>query len=311
MKRMRWICSLMGVCVVALLGIACKTEDNMHVYEYSGQHDDTIYYDYTGETYQYESFKREAGTTAPKNRKIQFLGKEYELTYRNTVTKSFLPFAEDFYYAGDMEFSFIENTDTFSGVFCYGETSIDLGRTAEKLVDEKDYKAIADDLVKAYVDISDYTQKCSSLVTFFEEENGVADCWHESYDTFYEKKANEKVEYTFTYIRNYKGYETFEKVFVTLNEAGELRELQFNAAGLFDDKKEPVAGKKEIEKKATQKMKDICKEGYAIKDVNCDIVLCINSEGKFFYLTFVDSKLEHLQDKTEGEESSILILAED
>lgn len=312
MKGLKKIYYLIGACVVALFGVACKSEDTLHVYEYSGWNDDTIYFDYSGETYQYENLKREAETKAPKFREVRFLGEVYELTYQDTIAKEFLPYAEDFYKVGDIEFSFIENTDTFSGVWCYGGTSIDVGKAEKNLIAEKDYKKIADDLVKEYIDIGKFTQNCSSVVTLFEEKEGIADCSHESYDGFYEKKnINEEVKYTFTYVGNFKGYETFEKVFVTLNDAGELCELQLNAVGLFDNKKESVAKIKEIEKSVKQKTKDICKDGYAIKDVNCDTVLCVNSEGKYFYLTFAESILEHLQDKIESEETSVFILAED
>ncbi|MDD5900044.1 MAG: hypothetical protein PUC73_03985 [Lachnospiraceae bacterium] len=305
--------SLSFVLLMSICLMACGKGNDLRIYEYSGMNDDNLYFDYSGETYRYESMVRTNESVAEETREFRFMGEVYELTYAETDAKEFLPYAEDYYYAGDIEFAFVENTEEIAGICCYAGDAIDIRKNEEvKLEKEKDYKQIADSVVKEYINIGKYTSECSTRVTLFEEKDGVADCSYKNYDYFYAGNGDEsEIRYTFTYIREFKGYETCETVFVTLNEAGQLCNLQLNAVGMFDNKKEAVAKRTDIDKKVKQKLKEICREEYLVGDVKCDTILCVNQEGDFFYVSLVDSMVESTESGVETETKCVFLLADE
>ena len=292
---------------------ACGTENELKVYEYSGLNDDNTYFDYSGEVYRYENMIRTEEPAAEESREFHFMGEVYDLTYSETDAKEFMPYAEDYYYAGDIEFAFVENTEKISGICCYDGSAISVRKNGNgKLEGEKDYKKIADSVAKEYINIGKYISECSSRVTVFEEKDGVAECSYKNYDYFFAGDGTEsEIKYTFTYTREYKGYETCEMVIVTLNEAGQLCNLQLNAVGMFDNKKNSVVKREAIDKSVKQKMNEIFRGEYFVESVKCDTILCVNQEGKLFYLTLVDSIIEGTEPKEKTEAECVFILADE
>lgn len=307
-KKVSLLCLVMIICLMA-----CAEKNNLNIYEYSGMNDDNTYFDYSGETYRYECMVRTNESVAEETRKVRFMGKDYELTYSETDVKEFLPYAEDYYYAGDIEFAFVENTEEISGICCYDGNAIDIRKNrGKKLEKEKDYKEIADSIVKEYTNIGKYTSECSTRVTLFEEKDGVAECNYKNYDYFYVRNGEEaEIRYTFSYTREFKGYETCEMVFVTLNEEGQLCNLQLNAVGMFDNKKGTVAKRADVNKKVKQKMKEICREEYLVENVMSDTILCVNQEGDFFYVALVDAMVENAESKGKIPTECVFILADE
>ena len=133
-----------------------------------------------------------------------------------------------------------------------------------------------------------------------------------NYDYFYKKtKDTEEINYTFTYKREFKGYETCEMVYVTLDADGRLCNFQLNAVGLFDERKDEVVKRKNIDKKIKQKLETICRKEYAIKEMEYETILCVNQEGNYFYVAMVDSVVENVNEETENEIPCVFILADE
>ena len=109
--------------VLVLLSLAGCQKENWTVYEIAGADEDTVCFDYSGETYELSSiadYKREAAETSSKF----VLGKqEYALRYDETCNREFLSYHEDIYKTEDKNatFYFREDTGDLSGVFVKGK----------------------------------------------------------------------------------------------------------------------------------------------------------------------------------------------
>lgn len=113
--------------------------------------DATEYFDYSAEVYEYKLKKKDGEVSAPRTHTVQFMGKTYDMTYSKTSTKEFLPYADDYYESGDLEFSFVEHTDMLSGVICFGDAVIAVDGVEQQPETEADYRAVADRIAGEYL----------------------------------------------------------------------------------------------------------------------------------------------------------------
>lgn len=282
---------------------ACSKDSSLTVYEYSGLYDDSLVFSSSGDIYEDGDTGIYDNSNAPRNRVYSFFGTEYQLNYKETFAKEFFPYAEDYYYANnnsDIKFSFKENTDILTGVTFWDGVSIDPSIVLEN---EEDYISFANNLVDDYIVLDDYVCSVSTLVYNFVEEDGIADGSYNSYDYFYKSSSStEHPRYTISYTKYLDGFKTCEMAVVSLNPDGSLHSLQLNAIGLFDQVKLDGFSEKMIETAVSSKLEKICNDGYRIQSNTSQMTLCIDKEGKPFFVVVakpeITSKNTELQQET-------------
>lgn len=264
---------------------ACSKDSLLTVYEYPGLYDDSLVFSSSGDIYEDDNKGVYDNSNALRSRVYNLFGTEYKLNYNETFAKEFFPYAEDYYYADgntDIRFSFKENTDFLTGVTFWDGLYINQSTPLEN---EEDYISLANNLMKDYIDLNDYTCSISTSVYNFVKEGDTAVGGYDNYDYFYKSNfPTEYPRYIVSYTKYLDGFRTCEMAVAELNSDGTLYSLYFNAIGLFEQVKLNGFNEKMVENAVYNKLKAICRDGYNIQSNTNQMILSIDSKGKLFFL---------------------------
>lgn len=295
--------------VLVLLSLAGCQKENWTVYEIAGADEDTVCFDYSGETYELSSiadYKREAAETSSKF----VLGKqEYALRYDETCNREFLSYHEDIYKTEDKNatFYFREDTGDLSGVFVKGK-ALTISENKPKV--KEDYLQLAESLLKNYIPVEEYEVTYETDITIFEASGELGQRSYRTEEGFYiPENDNETASYTITYTRYIGDYPSTDIAVVILDEEGGLKRLNIGEINAFQNKDVPTLSMEEINTLVEKKLGEVCKEEFAIQSFEQSASICISAEGEVYFLVSASPIVISKETKEEIQESCMFILA--
>ncbi len=276
---------LIGLMVLPFIFAGYGNKAKLHVYEYP--YDDNSIMNYTGDSYDYPKANFYTDDSAEPNASFNFNGTQYKLTYYETGQKEFVPYEEEKYRNSDgVRLSFKKGTGELCGIQSDNGLRIS---DLENPETEEEFREIADSFVKDYIAIENYTCALTTEVAYFVQEGEKASRWYEEKDSFYANSSEmESVQYIFTYRRYLNDFITNDMATVVLNPDGTLGRLILANTGAFEDVGKQLVGQDTLESAISKKVTAICSEGYQVENIQNDVMVCIDENGKLFF--FVEAK---------------------
>lgn len=250
-----------GIVLAVILFFAqgCGNETDIRVYEYLEANMDTQCFDYSGETYNMDVGDSYIRAVDKQEKNISYFEKDYNLIYQESWNREFISYSEDIYSAEDenVEFYFRTDTGNLSGILAH-EKGIQV--TEEKPEGEKDFFALAENVMENYISTDEYELSCTTQVSVIEREGEIGSRSYRNENSFYlPVNETESVEYIFTYTRYIGGYPSSDMARVTFSEEGLLINLIVGEIEGFRNNEVLEVEETIVKKAVGEKLKSICK----------------------------------------------------
>lgn len=219
-----------------------------------------------------------------KNKQFVFLGKEYSLTYMESMRKDFTSYCENMFVTIDGE-TFYFNKDT-GALTMFASLNGIHQNILESPKNEDDFKEIAESILSEYINPDDYAYSCKTSNPVREIVDGETEGYIDSSDKFVEASGGNPTYYM-VYTRMCGDLPTSESAVVALNKSGDIVALLLNSIDCFKEDEsisiDMAALDEAIEKKAMSLIdeslegryeimsKMLCKKGetpYVVVSVN-------------------------------------------
>ena len=219
-----------------------------------------------------------------KNKQFVFLGKEYALTYMESMRKDFTSYCENMFVTIDGE-TFYFNKDT-GALTMFASLNGIHQNILESPKNEDDFKEIAESILSEYINPDDYAYSCKTSNPVREIVDGETEGYIDSSDKFVEASGGNPTYYM-VYTRMCGDLPTSESAVVALNKSGDIVALLLNSIDCFKEDEsisiDMAALDEAIEKKAMSLIdeslegryeimsKMLCKKGetpYVVVSVN-------------------------------------------
>lgn len=298
----------LGWIMLLLLVAGCQKEE-WEIYEIAGVNEDTAYFDYSGNIYEMNSGESYSRKEAEQSKKFLFYGTEYLLCYEETCHRDFMSFDEDVYRTKDEDitFYFRAGTNELSGIFAQNGT---MRITGEITKEREEYLRLTEDILEEYISTDEYEVTCQTKVTVFKTQGEIGTREYRTEEGFYVPREEcETAKYVITYRRYIGGYPSSDVAIVTLDEAGGLKQLNIGETNAFRSLNVPRLSEKDITEKVSEKLNSICKEGYEIEKFAQSFSLCIDEEGKLYFMVSVFPTVKKTETNVAAEGLCVFVLA--
>ncbi len=306
MKQKKGILTFLILMMALMAG--CQRE-NWKVYEIAGETMDTECFEYSGDVYGLPQVADYSRSAAEKNKTFTFQGEEYLLSYNETCSRDLLSYHEDMYRMEDTGTTFYFRTDTgkLSGIFTNG-TALEI--TEQKPEGKEEYLQLATDVLKEYIPVGEYEVICETELTIFEKQGSIGQRSYRTEPDFYVPvDETETANYVIAYRRYVGGYPSSDMAVIVLDEAGKLQRLNIGEINAFRGKTAFQVEEKYMEEQVGKKLKSLCKTGYEIESFSHSSILCIDDEGKPYFMVSVFPEIKKTETKEIRNEMCVFIFA--
>lgn len=271
-----------GVILGALLMNIKVKRSQLQVYVVAGYDVNDAYFTYESDIYQNSEVND--SKEVQKTRVVNFRGVDYELIFEEKNRRGFSPYNEAFFHCKDdkeLMMSFRTDTDQITEIYAINGLHIDSQYEGK---DKESNRLLANSILSEFIDVNDYECTVNTEISYFTESNEIGSRWYEQKEGFWDEPVeNGNKQYIYTYTRYIDGIKSSDAAKISIDEQGNLIRMNLYNTGMFNDVTKVDITYDEIYGAVTEKLTNICNDGYSISNVQIDYVLCRDEVGKLFF----------------------------